>query len=83
MGKMMTLDDAAEHAAASKRTLRRLISSGELKAYRLGKQLVRIDSDDLAALFVPIVPSVAKADPPAAVKRVRPKSQRRTRTGVA
>jgi excisionase family DNA binding protein len=80
VGKMMTLDEAAERVCASKRTLRRFISSGELKAYRLGKQLVRIDSDDLAALFTPIVPSVAPAP---AVKRVTPKPKRCSRTGAA
>lgn len=38
----------------SERTVRRLIASGELRAYRLGNKTVRIRQGDLDALLEPI-----------------------------
>jgi excisionase family DNA binding protein len=40
-------------------TLRRRIATGELHAYRLGKQIIRIDLDELEALFSTI-PTVGR-----------------------
>jgi excisionase family DNA binding protein len=57
MGKMISLDAAADEIGASKRTVRRLISSGELRAYRIGKAVIRVDHDDLEKAFKPIVAS--------------------------
>ncbi|ORA21350.1 excisionase family DNA-binding protein [Mycobacterium aquaticum] len=58
MGKKLSLDQAAEELGASKRTVRRMISSGKLRAYRVGdSSLVRIDRDDLAAVLQPVVPN--------------------------
>ncbi len=56
MGKKISTDQAAADLGISKRTLRRLISSGDLKAYKIGKGIVRIDTDDLADVFKPIQP---------------------------
>ena len=56
MGKKISLETAAEELGVSKRTVRRLISAGELRAYRVGKQSVRIDINDVAAVLKPIVP---------------------------
>lgn len=54
--KRITLDEAADESGASKRTLRRLISTGELKAYHLGTtgQRLWIDPADLEKLFRPV-----------------------------
>ena len=40
-------------------TIRRRIASGEIAAYRLGKQIIRIDLDELEALFSTI-PTVGR-----------------------
>ena len=40
-------------------TIRRRIATGELHAYRLGKQIIRIDLDELEALFSTI-PTVGR-----------------------
>jgi excisionase family DNA binding protein len=83
MGKMISLDAAAERVGASKRTVRRLISTGQLRAYRIGRTMVRVDSDDLATLFKPIAPSDATVGPSPVAKRVPPKAKARSRTNVA
>jgi excisionase family DNA binding protein len=57
VGKLITLDDAAERLAISKRGVRRLISSGKLKAYRINARIIRIDSADLASVLEPVVPT--------------------------
>jgi excisionase family DNA binding protein len=54
MGKKISMATAAGDVGSSKRTIQRLIASGELRAYRLGKKLVRVDADDVAALLKPI-----------------------------
>lgn len=57
LGKKITLDAVADELGMSKRTVRRMISSGDLPAYLIGKRCVRVDSDDLAAVCKPIVPN--------------------------
>ena len=54
---MLTIDDAAEQLGVSKRSLRRLISSGELPAYRVGPQSVRIKGADLERVLKPVIPN--------------------------
>jgi excisionase family DNA binding protein len=56
MGRKLSLDAVAEELGISKRSVRRLISSGELRAYRIGRAAIRIDSDDLAAVLTPVIP---------------------------
>ena len=57
MPKMLTIDDAAEELGVSKRTLRRLISSGSLPAYRVGSQAIRIKPADLEKALKPVIPN--------------------------
>jgi excisionase family DNA binding protein len=59
--RFATLDQAADELGCSKRHVRRLISTGQLRAYRVGKDssLVRIDRSDLDKVLVPLVPSGA------------------------
>jgi excisionase family DNA binding protein len=56
---------AAAYAGISERTLDDLINKGELRAYRLGPKMIRIDLGDLDALMVPL-------DGPAGRLPVRP-----------
>ncbi|MFB9074112.1 hypothetical protein ACFFX0_24105 [Citricoccus parietis] len=37
--------------------MRRLISRGDLRAYRIGKRIIRIDPADLDALFTEVNPA--------------------------
>jgi excisionase family DNA binding protein len=54
--KRLRLEEAAEEYGISKRTLRRRISTGELKAYHFGTtgQQLWIDPVDLEKLFTPV-----------------------------
>jgi excisionase family DNA binding protein len=58
VGRKLSLDEAADELGISKRQVRRLISSGQLRAYRVGNcSIIRIDRDDLAAVLRPVVPN--------------------------
>jgi excisionase family DNA binding protein len=57
MPAMFSLDQAADYLGVSIRSVRRPITSGELKAYRVGSQTsVRIKHDDLENILNPVVP---------------------------
>ena len=49
----LTKPQAAEMLQISVRTLEGLIKRGQLPAYKIGPQLVRIDQDDLRAFYDP------------------------------
>ena len=58
MGQKITLDAVAAELDVSKRTVRRMISSGRLPAYRVGNSsLVRVDRDDLHSVLTPVIPN--------------------------
>ncbi|MCG7597842.1 helix-turn-helix domain-containing protein [Mycobacterium sp. PSTR-4-N] len=48
------IPDAAAYLGVEHKTVRRLITSGELPAYRLGKRLIKIKVADLDALLTPM-----------------------------
>ena len=50
--KLMSVRGAADYARVSPQTVRRLIRSGKLKSYRVGRQ-IRIDERDLIANMTP------------------------------
>lgn len=52
--RLATLNDAAEYACVSTKTIRRRIAAGDLTAYRLGPRLLRVDLDELDAALRPI-----------------------------
>jgi excisionase family DNA binding protein len=58
MGKLITLEQAAERLAVSKRTVRGLISSGRLAAVRINSRIIRVDERDLASVLTPVTPHV-------------------------
>ena len=49
-----SLTQAAERTGLSTRTLRRRIAAGQLKAYRNGPRLIRLDPQDVDRLMTPI-----------------------------
>jgi excisionase family DNA binding protein len=51
---------AATHGGVSTDTIRRRIASGELRAWRHGTKLIRVDLDDVEQLFRQ-VPTVERA----------------------
>ncbi|WP_416382568.1 helix-turn-helix transcriptional regulator [Nocardia beijingensis] len=57
--KLITLREAAAQLTLSVRTLERLISAGDLQAYKVGARSVRVDPDDLARLVRPLNRGVA------------------------
>jgi excisionase family DNA binding protein len=57
MGKKITLKQTCDELSLSLRGVRRLISSGELRAYKVGKSAVRIDTDDIAKVLKPVTPN--------------------------
>lgn len=64
MGKIPTLKraDVIEASGLSARSVDRLVASGELPAYRIGKRGLRFHEDDVAALFRPIRSARAAAE---------------------
>lgn len=48
------IDEAATYLDVEHKTVRRLIASGDLPAYRLGKRLIKLKVADLDALLVPM-----------------------------
>ena len=54
MKDYITIEEAAEICSVSARTIRNWISQNQLKAYSLGKRLIRIDQDELRTIFIPM-----------------------------
>lgn len=52
--RRLTLAAASERCGLSVKTLRRYISGGRLRAYRVGPRSLRIDEADLDALSRPV-----------------------------
>lgn len=52
----LTLTDAADWLNVSLPTIRRMIARGDLRAYRYGPRLIRIDPADLRAMREPVTP---------------------------
>jgi excisionase family DNA binding protein len=56
MGKKISLDEAATELGVSKRTIRRLVSFGVLRAYQLPRtKVIRLDLDDVLKALQPTV----------------------------
>lgn len=59
MPKLLSLAEAAELFGISARTLRRRISDGTVRGYRLGR-LIRVDMNDLLENLVEEIPTVRR-----------------------
>jgi excisionase family DNA binding protein len=55
-----TIKQAAERHRCHPRTIRRRIAAGELKAYKFGPAMLRVDPDEVDALLRPL-PTVQSA----------------------
>lgn len=51
---LWTMADAAVHLGVNPETIRRMIARGQLRAYRYGNRLVRIDPADVERMRRPI-----------------------------
>lgn len=51
---LVTIADAADYLAVTPLTIRRRIQAGELKAYRVGPRIVRVDLNEIDALLEPV-----------------------------
>jgi excisionase family DNA binding protein len=83
MGKKVSLRATGDELGISLRGVRRLISSGELPAYRVGRAAVRIDIDDIAAVLKPILPGDVAPTPPQFVRAQKAARQARARKARA
>ena len=54
-----SIDAAAEVLGVNPRTIRRMISSGQIRGYRVGPRLIRVDLNELDALASPIPTAAA------------------------
>jgi excisionase family DNA binding protein len=52
-----SLKAAAIHYGISEKTLRRRISEGHLKGYRMGPRLIRVDLDEVEAMMMRPIPT--------------------------
>ncbi len=52
--RLMSIADAAERLDCTPRTVRRYISTGTLRGYRVGPRLIRVDLNELDAMLRPI-----------------------------
>jgi len=52
--RLESLAFAAQYANVHPRTIRRYIASGRLNAYRVGPRLIKIDLNELEAIFEPV-----------------------------
>lgn len=53
----LTITEAALYRGISVSTIRRMISRGELRAYRIGPRIIRIDPADLDRVAVQVAPA--------------------------
>ncbi|MCB2175599.1 MAG: helix-turn-helix domain-containing protein [Actinomycetales bacterium] len=60
MPSYVSIEQGAERLGVSTRTIRRMIAAGELRAYRLGGRLIRIDEQSLRAVLRPIPAAVSR-----------------------
>lgn len=54
--RTITLEEAAKACGVTILTMRRWITEGRLRAYRLGPRLIRVETEDINALFEPMGP---------------------------
>ena len=52
--RLASINQAADYAACSSKTIRRRIADGSLTGYRMGSRLIRVDLDELDAIMRPI-----------------------------
>ena len=59
----LTIDEAAAYLKVSRKTVRRRISAGQIRGYRIGSRMIRIDKAELdAGATVRPIPTVETAE---------------------
>lgn len=59
---LLTLADASAYVGLDEKTLRRYVSQGRLRAFRVGPRAIRIDAAELEALIRPIPSAATRAE---------------------
>ena len=49
--RLTSIEDAADYVGTSAKTIRRRITAGELRGYRFGARLIRVDLDEVDQLL--------------------------------
>jgi len=52
--KLLSIQAAAEYLGVSTRTIRRMISRGDIPAHRVSKRLLRVDLADVESILAPV-----------------------------
>ena len=52
--RYIPIEQASIHLSLDKKTLRRMIARGELRGYRVGPRLIRVDRHEVDAMLQPI-----------------------------
>ena len=52
--KFVSVDEAAEYLGLSTKTIRNMIDRGDLPAWRIGRNAIRLDLRDLDAMITPV-----------------------------
>jgi excisionase family DNA binding protein len=55
--RLASLAAAAEQYDVSEKTVRRWISDGKIKGYRVGKLLIKVDLDEIEANVIEVIPA--------------------------
>ena len=58
--RLIDVKASAQRLAVSPQTIRRMISRGDLTAYRVGPKLLRLDADELDRIARPIPTAVVE-----------------------
>jgi excisionase family DNA binding protein len=51
---LVSIQEAADHCNVHHQTIRRQITAGNLRAYKLGPRILRVDLAEVEALFQPV-----------------------------
>lgn len=54
--RTIPLEEAAKACGVSNLTMRRWITEGRVRGYRLGSRLIRVEIEDINAMFEPLGP---------------------------
>jgi excisionase family DNA binding protein len=56
----LSINEAARRLGVNPKTARKLVETGELPAVRLGERLIRIPTDAVSRVGVPMAPAASK-----------------------
>lgn len=60
--RLISLEQAAEYAGVSPRTVRRYVAAGRLTGYRVGPRLIRLDISEVDAMLRQPIPNGRAGD---------------------